>query len=389
MKIILKTIAGRLYKEEDVEPSTSVQDLMTQLEEEYDGATLKLVFNGSVLEAAKTLEEVGAKEGSTFVIAGKKKKIPKPETAPTADKPTEGVPEEPKKEETAPEADSLPESKKEDKPAEESKDTAPKDTTEASPQETTPAPPAAAAPQPAPAVATTGVDESLIDNIASMGFDDRAQIALALRAAYMNPERAVEYLCTGIPPSILREITAVPSAPTAPARAQAPSAPSGGGDLRASLLRTIPNFEDIRQVYKQNNSTLPTIMTQIAERYPDLYRQIEANPEAFLEIMSDDPPATTTATTAPAAAPANPEGGIIPTDQLSAEDNTAIDQLVELGGGMWDRDSAALVYLATRRNQEIAASVLFEHGGVPAELLLQLQQQQLGDFEEEEEEDQH
>lgn len=61
--------------------------------------------------------------------------------------------------------------------------------------------------------------------------------------------------------------------------------------------------------------------------------------------------------------------------ELTAEDRTAVQQLVELGGGMWDEQSALLVYLATQRNQEVAASVLFEHGGVPPELLAEIANQ--------------
>jgi thiol-disulfide isomerase/thioredoxin len=77
---------------------------------------------------------------------------------------------------------------------------------------------------PAPALAPTGavgggVDESVVQTLCAMGFD-RAQVAKALQAAFNNPERAAEYLLTGIP-------AVEPEAPVA--------APTGGAWPEAML----------------------------------------------------------------------------------------------------------------------------------------------------------
>ncbi|KAG5472551.1 hypothetical protein LSCM1_03955 [Leishmania martiniquensis] len=410
MKVILKTITGKQH-EVDVEATSTILDVKKLLEDEYEPASLRLCFNGAVLEDSKILADAGVKDNDSLVLAGRKRKIPKPSAEPPKKEVASESSAPPSAASAPPPAISAPASTTASLAASEATPHPAAPTLSAVPTATpataAPTAPAAAAIPAVPASSATslyGVAPNLIDEVASMGFEDRNQIALALRAAFMNVERAVEYLFDGIPPHLVEEFThhtvasvpsvapgaSIPSASSATAAATlsastaSTAAPSTAeSEMRAALSR-IPQFDEIRVLYNQNTDTLPVVMQQIAMRHPAVYEQIERDPETFLSIMGEGgQPGTTSAPSGSVASPtgqaatgAAEEGSFLNQLQggleLTAEDRTAVQQLVELGGGMWDEQSAVLVYLATQRNQEVAASVLFEHGGVPAELLAEI-----------------
>jgi UV excision repair protein RAD23 len=454
MKLVLKTILGKQH-EVEVEPSATILDVKKLVEDEYEPASLRLCYNGAVLEDAKTVTEAGVKEGESLVLAGRKRKIPKPAAPPPAEAPKAEVPkaeapkaEVPKAEEPSspptnvgPTSSAPARADAEEKPSSLADITTPAEATAAATTATNaaaataPVPPqsflASAAPSAtsapvavapaAPAINPHGAPTNLIDEVCAMGFEDRNQVALALRAAYMNVDRAVEYLFDGIPPHLVQEFTrneppaapatvvpATPAAPTtssgnastsAPTTATAaPASSTPESELRAAL-RGIPQFDEIRALYAQNTDTLPVVTQQIALRHPAVYELIERNPEAFLTIMSEtggpgsaeSAPSHSEAGGAAASAAhstAEDNEGDRFMSQLHAqldltdEDVVAVQQLVELGGGLWDEQSAVLVYIAAQRNQELAASILFEHGGVPPELLAAMANQQAEEDEE-------
>ncbi|CBZ29011.1 UV excision repair RAD23-like protein [Leishmania mexicana MHOM/GT/2001/U1103] len=429
MKVILKTITGKQH-EVDVEATSTILDVKKLLEDEYEPASLRLCFNGAVLEDSKMLADAGIKDNDSLVLAGRKRKIPKP-PAPQSAEPskTEAAPESsaPASSATPPPAMSTPvlattspatSATPVDPPAPAVPTAA---TAPAAPvASTTPAAPAVPAAPAASVTNTYGVAPNLIDEVASMGFEDRNQIALALRAAFMNVERAVEYLFEGIPPHLVEELApfSAPAPPAAAPGALNPSASSATAaapvsaspasattpsttesEMRAALSR-IPQFDEIRILYNQNTDTLPVVMQQIALRHPAIYEQIERDPETFLSIMAESGQPGTASAPSGSAAPSTGQAVVGDAEgssfmnqlqsglELTAEDRTAVQQLVELGGGMWDEQSAVLVYLATQRNQEVAASVLFEHGGVPAELLAEIATQMVDEEAEDYEDEQ-
>ena len=113
-----------------------------------------------------------------------------------------------------------------------------------------------------------------------MGFP-RDQIVAALRAAFGNPDRAVDYLMNGIPENLLNQ--APPAAPAASAAAAA-TAPATGGGGSAELsgnelerIRNEPQFQQIRQIIRTNPQLLQQFIQQISRSNPDLFRVKNSN----------------------------------------------------------------------------------------------------------------
>jgi UV excision repair protein RAD23 len=172
----------------------------------------------------------------------------------------------------------------------------------------------------------------------AMGFE-RADIERAMRAAFFNPDRAVEYLLNGIPESAQQETAAAPAAgtgaattsgtatgstPAPPAPAAAPVATGGdepinlfdaaaqagqgnrgaagagaGAGSRAAggtgaaganldWLRNNPQFQQLRQVVQQQPQMLEPILQQVGAGNPQLAQLIQQQPEQFLQLLAED-----------------------------------------------------------------------------------------------------
>ncbi|KAK7728730.1 UV excision repair protein rad23 [Cytospora paraplurivora] len=273
-----------------------------------------------------------------------------------------------------------------------------------------PAAPAAAAPAPVAAPATPtpaarGSDVTFNDpnalalgdqraeaiaNMEAMGFE-RSQIDAAMRAAFYNPDRAVEYLLNGIPEDLQQEQR--PAAPAAqPAAAQPAAAPAAGGedsgvnlfDLAAQqgrggsagagagagarggsaaaaavaaaaaggqglgnldFLRHNAQFQQLRQVVQQHPQMLEPILQQLGASNPQLAQLIAQNPEQFLSLLGE---------AADDDAPLPPGAQAI---AVTEEERDAIERLCRLG---FDRDQAIQAYFACDKNEELAANFLFD-----------------------------
>ncbi|VUC26442.1 unnamed protein product [Clonostachys rosea] len=236
------------------------------------------------------------------------------------------------------------------------------------------------APSGAPSGLAMGPERAeAIANMEAMGFE-RSQIEAAMRAAFNNPDRAVEYLLTGIPDNIQQEQqqrqAAAAAAPQAPPAASAPSAQGGEGgnvnlfDLAAQqggtgrsaasnpsataqagdlgnldFLRNNAQFQQLRQVVQQQPQMLEPILQQLGAGNPQLAQLIASNPDQFLQLLGED---------ADDDVPLPPGAQAI---SVTEEERDAIERLCRLG---FDRDQAIQAYFACDKNEELAANFLFD-----------------------------
>lgn len=229
MKLTLKTLAGKTFTVE-ADESETVQALKTKVAEalgnsDADPLGYRLVHSGKVLSANDAaLSAVGVNDSGFIVVMPPKKVAAKKAAAPTK------------------------------APAAAAATAAPATAAAAAPVATADAPATAAAPAaPAAAAATAGPGNDLVvgsqyeasvRHLCDMGFAED-QVKLALRAAFNNPERAVEYLSNGIPASAVEEAAAaVPAvAGAAPAGAAVASTAAMDAAVPASASREAPAGE--------------------------------------------------------------------------------------------------------------------------------------------------
>ncbi|KAF9935686.1 hypothetical protein BGZ67_003181 [Mortierella alpina] len=234
--------------------------------------------------------------------------------------------------------------------------------------------------------------ETAIQNMMEMGFP-RDQCLLAMRASFNNPDRAVEYLMTGIPEHLQAQASAPAPAP-APARAAAPastaapaSAPAvaaaappasaaatttaqpqnlftaaaqaaatarrgGAGAPGAeagaaetdslAFLRDQPQFQQIREMVQHNPDLLQPLLIQLGQSNPQMLQLINQNQQAFLQLLNEGNDG-------------EDDGRIY----VTQEEQDAIQRLENLG---FDHRTVVEAFFACDRNEEMAANYLFDHG---------------------------
>ncbi|KAI9700370.1 MAG: hypothetical protein M1836_002385 [Candelina mexicana] len=199
-------------------------------EKGWEPAQQKLIYSGKILQDANTVESYKIEEKGFIVCMVSK---PKPAPASTSA--------------SAPKAPSTPVAPTPQTPAAPPAAPAPTSTTASGNPPATPSPAAGAAPSTAsegasfndPSALTLGGERAAaIANMESMGFP-RADIDRAMRAAYNNPDRAVEYLLTGIPENVQQEQRQTPQTGVTPGTTAARDAPAAtpatsGGNTSAT-----------------------------------------------------------------------------------------------------------------------------------------------------------
>ncbi|KAI1815289.1 UV excision repair protein Rad23 [Poronia punctata] len=391
MKITFKDLKQNKFTI-DVEPTDLVSTVKEKIQAEkgFDAKAVKLIYSGKILKDEEKVETYKIEEKG-FVVC----MVNKPKAAPAAAASSAAA------------SSSVPET-----PA---RSTAATPAAPAAPSHTSaPAPASAAVPAtPSPAggqgaasgqnltensMALGAERADVIANMEAMGFE-RAQIEAALRAAFFNPDRAVEYLLNGIPESARQapqqsapaaNPAASPSAGEgAPAGQPAPEgatqgdfvnlfdlaaqAQGGGGRAGAGagaagagagaaagagagaagvrdlgnldFLRNNPQFQQLRQVVQQQPQMLEPILQQLGAGNPQLAQLISQNPDQFLQLLGED---------------GDDEAALPPGAQaisVTEEERDAIERLCRLG---FDRDAAIQAYFACDKNEELAANFLFD-----------------------------
>lgn len=398
MQVIFKDFKKQTVSIE-VELSDSVLSAKEKLANEkgVDASQIKLVYSGKVLQDDKTLESYKLKEGASIIfMINKTKQTPTPTPAPEQ---TQSTGSESKSASTNDSTKTQPAASQEA-----SSNTTTTTTTSTTTNESTSSgtPAQAQSQQPQESNESTfavGTErEATIQNIMEMGYE-RLQVEAALRAAFNNPHRAVEYLLTGIPESLQR-----PEQPVAPvAQSEAPvgestttsahdeedddeheggqhenlfeaaaaaaaaqeggaHAATAGGDAASAGgagLGDDQQMQLLRAALQSNPELIQPLLEQLAASNPQIASLIQQDPEAFIrtflgaggedlgfEIEGDESGFT--------GGEAGEEGTV--RIQLSEQDQSAINRLCELG---FERDLVIQVYLACDKNEEVAADILF------------------------------
>lgn len=362
---------------------------------ECDVEQLKFVYSGKVLQDDKTLESFKIKEGDSVIFMVSKTK-----------KATLAV--EPKATQAPAKASAQPDAATSDSTAAERGSASLVSTPAAGPSDSTPVTEST--------FAQGSEREASIQNIMEMGYD-RPQVEAALRAAFNNPHRAVEYLLTGIPENLQHR-----TQPTAPAAPSAPSAQgehqdddedmdedsAHGGNLfeqaaamaeggdrastgagagaSASVVATggganalggrgggadnagaeddeldldhDPEMRMLRTALQNNPELIQPLLEQLAAANPRVAALIQQDPEGFIRNFLGYEFEGEGGEGGVEALEGSDGGDEADTIRISLteHDENAINRLCELG---FDRNLVVQVYMACDKNEEVAADILF------------------------------
>jgi len=393
MLLTFKTLQGQTFTLE-VDPTITVSDVKAKIETEKGSDTFpsgkqKLIYNGKVLENADPLSKYEINEKKFLVVM-----VPKPQAPakPVAETPAPAPPATPAGASAAPSTPGAPvkakssESKveaKKEKSAEPEKKSDSSDT----PMDTGIAPTSGVA----ASDLVVGEDYNLmVQNIMDMGYG-KDEVVAALTASFNNPDRAVEYLLTGIPSTARAErpptvggtgSESSSDAPADPASAvlaalagsgseggETGSSAAGTGSNPLAFLRNQEEFQQMKRLLQQNPGMLNALLQNIGQSNPELLQIISQNQEAFIRMINESDDGSTSGSagtgsggrsgsgrTAAAGEEHLGESGVI---QVSPQDKEAIERLKALG---FPEHLVVQAYFACEKNENLAANFLLSQG---------------------------
>lgn len=323
MKVLFKCITQESF-EIDLEPTDTILNVKEKINairgERFAVDSIKLIYNGKVLENEGTVE-VANFDPKKFVVV-----VVKPVTK------------------------YPPVELKKDPPASTPATLAP--TTVASADSSAPVAPQVAPAPVVPAAAPASEilnaeNRSKLNNLISMGYPE-VEATTALRAAYYDANRAVEYLLSGIPDDIVVDVNTP--------QVEAVSADSAHGGL--DFLANNEQFAQLRAVIRHNPNLLPELLGQIAIDNPELMNLIRENEAQFLDILNAD-----TGDDEETEAEVGYEGGqqvppghvAIPINDIDRE---AINRLKDMG---FPEQLVIEAYLACDKNEGLAVDYILRN----------------------------
>ncbi|PHT48025.1 Ubiquitin receptor RAD23c [Capsicum baccatum] len=385
MKVFVKTLKGSHF-EIHVKAQDTVADVKKNIEtvqgsDVYPAGQLMLIHQGKVLKDGTTLEENKVAENNFIVVMLTKSKSSSGESSATSAAATTKTPQS-----STPAPSSTPASASAQVPV-------------ASPAAApSPAPALASAPAPA-STAVPGSDvygqaasslvagnnlDGAIQQILDMGGGtwERETVVRALRAAFNNPERAVEYLYSGIPKTA--EVPPVsgsppsmhagnqsaqpqPAAHPAPIPAGGPNAdplnlfpqglPSVGSNTAGAntldFLRNSQQFQALRAMVQANPQILQPMLQELGKQNPHLMRLIQEHQADFLRLINEPVEGGEGNNILGQLAAAMPQA-----ISVTPEEREAIERLEQMG---FDHDLVLEVFFACNKNEELAANYLLDH----------------------------
>ncbi|XP_076020362.1 UV excision repair protein RAD23 homolog B [Genypterus blacodes] len=357
MLITLKTLQQMTFKI-DIDPDETVKTLKEKIEEEkgkdcFPFAGQKLIYAGKILENDTALKEYQIDDKNFVVVM-----VTKPKTAPAAPQPSPAAaaPAATSSSSDSPAQGAPTASKPEER---QTSTTEPTGTSEVSTN-------------------TNLIDEAISNLVTGPSYDamvtemmlmgyEREQVVAALRAGFNNPDRAMEYLLSGIPgrgqglaagpDPVVPPVGGAPG--SASVTANADSSLRAGGSNPLNLLRNQPPFNMMRQVIQQNPALLPTLLQEIDRENPELLQDITNNQEQFIQMLNEPLPDAGPAGSGGGAAGAGGAGrGHMNYIQVTPQEKEAIERLKALG---FPEGLVIQAYFACEKNENLAANLLLQN----------------------------
>ncbi|KAG2610331.1 ubiquitin receptor RAD23d-like [Panicum virgatum] len=407
MKLNVKTLKGTSF-EIEASPEETVAGVKRIIETNqgqsvYPADSQLLIYQGKILKDDTTLESNKVAENSFLVIMLSKAKASSSGPSTTTPAKAPATPAQPAT--PAAPAASVARSTPPQAPAATAVTAPPS-------AQPSPAPAPAATTAPAATVAASDADvygqaasnlvsgntlEQTIQQILDMGGGtwERDTVVRALRAAYNNPERAIDYLYSGIPenveappvarapasgqqtnpqsPSLAQATVAPPVQPSAasagpnanplnlfpqgvPSGGANPAAGAGAGAGAGALdaLRQLPQFQALLQLVQANPQILQPMLQELGKQNPQILRLIQENQAEFLRLVNESPEGGAGGNILGQLAAAMPQAVTV-----TPEEREAIQRLEGMG---FNRELVLEVFFACNKDEELAANYLLDHG---------------------------